>query len=115
MGDREGKEKHMQVPLFKRVKCVSSALMQPHNVLIRSEKARQSKTICLLPRSTEYPCIFNQGCISEGCLCFLDIKDAPPNELCIRLQAVVTFGHAKRKEVGRFPIMHYGKDDANCT
>ena len=32
-----------------------------------------------------------------------------------QVQAVVTFGHARRKEVGRFPIMHYGEDNANCT
>ena len=67
---------------------------------------------CLDP---ECPCIFNQGCISEGCLCFLDIKDALPNELFTRLQAVATSGHARRKEVGGSSIMHYCKDKANCT
>lgn len=64
-------------PMYKRVKCVFSSIMQPHNDPVRIENAKQSKAICLQLRSTENPCIFNQGCISEACLCFLGIKMLP--------------------------------------
>lgn len=78
-GRWRGEGKAHDVPLFKIVKCVYSSIMQHHNVLVWIENARQSKAICLLLRSTECPCIFNQDYISEVCLCVLGIKDAPPN------------------------------------